>query len=166
MRPILEARGIAKSYVAGLGRCWARVQVLREVSFAIEAGERVLLTGARGAGKTTLLHCLTGLRRPDAGIVRWEGRRGPPYRLCIEPGQVAAGAHACAIVDLPDDPPSAGDFVEALYGGATTRRGWLVLARCPGPLAELAHRSLLLHDGMLHEHRPARPRRVAEHEVR
>ncbi|ECJ0533852.1 ATP-binding cassette domain-containing protein, partial [Salmonella enterica] len=35
------------------------------LSFTVEAGEWVQVTGGNGAGKTTLLRLLTGLARPD-----------------------------------------------------------------------------------------------------
>jgi phosphonate transport system ATP-binding protein len=44
-------------------------KVLRDVSFAIERGERVALIGRSGVGKTTLLQHLFGLRRADAALV-------------------------------------------------------------------------------------------------
>lgn len=40
---------------------------VREVSFAVAAGERVALVGANGSGKTTLLHLLDGLYFPQSG---------------------------------------------------------------------------------------------------
>lgn len=39
------------------------------LSFTLNAGEWVQITGSNGAGKTTLLRLLTGLSRPDAGDV-------------------------------------------------------------------------------------------------
>ncbi len=36
-------------------------------------GEALGLFGASGAGKSTLLELLVGLRRPDAGVLRWRG---------------------------------------------------------------------------------------------
>lgn len=45
--------------------------VLRGVSFALPAGGALLLAGANGAGKSTLLRLIAGLRRPDAGTLRW-----------------------------------------------------------------------------------------------
>ena len=42
-------------------------QVLNDVSFNIEQGEKVVLLGANGSGKTTLLKILNGLIQPAAG---------------------------------------------------------------------------------------------------
>lgn len=45
-----------------------------DLSFSLKAGEWVQITGSNGAGKTTLLRLLTGLSRPDAGEVLWQGQ--------------------------------------------------------------------------------------------
>mgnify|MGYP003338246894 CR=1 FL=1 len=45
-------------------------QALQDVSFSIDTGELVFVTGHSGAGKSTLLKLLNGLLRPDAGVVR------------------------------------------------------------------------------------------------
>lgn len=47
-----------------LGRVWA----LREVSLALQAGERLALVGSNGSGKTTLLRLMHGLLAPTEGI--------------------------------------------------------------------------------------------------
>ena len=47
---------------------------LRDVGFAIERGEFVVVTGRIGSGKTTLLRTLLGLLTPDEGTIRWNGR--------------------------------------------------------------------------------------------
>ena len=47
---------------------------LRDVTCTVRAGERVALVGANGAGKTTLVKVLTGLYRPTAGRVLYDGR--------------------------------------------------------------------------------------------
>jgi zinc/manganese transport system ATP-binding protein len=55
--------------------------ILRDVSFAIRAGEFVAVIGPNGAGKSTLLRVLLGLIRPASGSVRVLGRpaeRGNP----------------------------------------------------------------------------------------
>lgn len=49
--------------------------------FAVAPGRWMMLTGANGSGKSTLLRILSGLARPTAGEVRWQGqpcRAGDP----------------------------------------------------------------------------------------
>jgi cobalt/nickel transport system ATP-binding protein len=48
--------------------------ILRDVSFSIEPGERVVLLGANGSGKSTLLKILNGLVTPTAGRWLWHDR--------------------------------------------------------------------------------------------
>ena len=49
------------------------LQALWEVSFKVEKEEIVALIGPNGAGKTTSLKTITGLLRPFAGEIRFEG---------------------------------------------------------------------------------------------
>jgi hypothetical protein len=161
MATLLEAIGLGKSYVAGHGRCWARVQVLSALSLTLAEGERVAVLGARGAGKTTLLHCLTGLRRLDAGTVRWAARRGPPYVLCTTPSDLFARG-ASQLVELPDESRLAGEWVEALHDRHSSSLGWLVLTSRLAPLLPLCHRALELHEGALRPVATPASWRVAE----
>ena len=46
-------------------------QVLGDVSFTVESGERLAIIGPHGVGKTTLMRCLAGDLAPSAGSVRW-----------------------------------------------------------------------------------------------
>jgi branched-chain amino acid transport system ATP-binding protein len=62
---VLEVRGLASHY--------GRVQALHGVDMAVGARETVALVGANGAGKTTLLNAVSGLHRPSAGSVLFEG---------------------------------------------------------------------------------------------
>jgi heme exporter protein A len=44
-----------------------------DLSFAVDAGQSLLVTGPNGAGKTTLIRILAGLLRPTGGELRLEG---------------------------------------------------------------------------------------------
>jgi putative ABC transport system ATP-binding protein len=46
-------------------------RILNRVSFTVEPGTVVAVTGPSGAGKTTLLHAIAGLVQPDTGTVSW-----------------------------------------------------------------------------------------------
>ena len=47
---------------------------LKNVSFRLERGEMIFLTGASGSGKSVLLHLAVGLLKPDEGQIFVEGR--------------------------------------------------------------------------------------------
>ncbi len=61
-RMVVEADGLAKSY--------GPKQVLSNVRFSIERGDRVALVGVNGAGKSTLIKLLTGVEQPTSGSIR------------------------------------------------------------------------------------------------
>jgi ABC-type branched-subunit amino acid transport system ATPase component len=50
------------------------ITVLRGISMSVAAGEILGMLGRNGMGKTTLIRCLSGLIRPDAGRVAFDGR--------------------------------------------------------------------------------------------
>ena len=64
--PMLEVRDLHAGY--GLTR------VLEGVSLHVNAGEIVAVLGSNGAGKTTLNMAISGLVKPRAGSVTFEGR--------------------------------------------------------------------------------------------
>jgi heme exporter protein B len=51
----------------------AGLPIFRDVSFAIDAGQALLVTGPNGSGKTTLLRLIAGLIRPTQGQVTLAG---------------------------------------------------------------------------------------------
>jgi branched-chain amino acid transport system ATP-binding protein len=63
--PILEASGVTMAF--------GGVRALSDVSVSFAAGEICGLIGPNGAGKTTLFDCLTGIRRPTSGSIRYGG---------------------------------------------------------------------------------------------
>ena len=59
--------------IEGLRAGYGEVQILRDVSLKVDAGEMVTLVGSNGAGKSTLLNAICGIVRPTAGRVRLDG---------------------------------------------------------------------------------------------
>jgi branched-chain amino acid transport system ATP-binding protein len=65
-------------------RRFGGLTAVREVSFAIEAGELFGLIGPNGAGKTTLFNLITGIYAPSEGAIALEDRPIgglPPHRV-------------------------------------------------------------------------------------
>ena len=69
----LSARGRSVLRVDGLQCRYGRVAAVRDLSISVERAELVVLIGANGAGKTTTLKAISGLIRPAAGTIRFEG---------------------------------------------------------------------------------------------
>ena len=67
--PLLEARGVHKSYWMGE----REIHVLRGASFALRAGEMASLVGPSGVGKSTFLHVVGTLDPPTQGQVLFDG---------------------------------------------------------------------------------------------
>lgn len=74
-RPSLSVEKLAKVYEHG----GEPLEVIRDVSFDVAAGEMVCIIGPSGCGKTTLLRCMSGLLEPTAGRAVIDGSpvRGP-----------------------------------------------------------------------------------------
>lgn len=78
--PAVEFEGLVRRYRPQRG---GERLALAGVTFAVEAGERMVVVGPSGSGKTTLLRLVAGLEAPDAGTLRLGGRDGrglPPER--------------------------------------------------------------------------------------
>jgi branched-chain amino acid transport system ATP-binding protein len=67
------ADGPAVLEAVGLGRAFGGVVALRDYAIRIEAGDLIGLIGPNGAGKTTVFNLLSGVFRPDAGRIYWQG---------------------------------------------------------------------------------------------
>jgi lipoprotein-releasing system ATP-binding protein len=70
MAPLLEVRGLVKTFVSGE----ETLRVLRGIDFAAAEGEFTAVVGQSGTGKSTFLHIMGGLDRPSEGEVVFEGR--------------------------------------------------------------------------------------------
>lgn len=67
--PILQVEHLTKYYEIGT----QAVRALEDVSFSVEAGEFVAITGTSGSGKSTLLHLIGGVDEPTSGKVFVDG---------------------------------------------------------------------------------------------
>ena len=65
MEPMLKVTDLAVSY--------GHVEALRGISIEVQKGQIVSIIGANGAGKTTLLRTISGLVKPKAGSIAFEG---------------------------------------------------------------------------------------------
>jgi branched-chain amino acid transport system ATP-binding protein len=73
---LLEVRGLRVSY--------GGINAVKGIDLDVQDGELVTLIGCNGAGKTTTLKALSGLIKPAAGRVRYQGRditAQPSHRL-------------------------------------------------------------------------------------
>jgi cell division transport system ATP-binding protein len=64
---MISASAVSKRYPEGL-------QALNDVSFEIDAGEMVFITGHSGAGKSTLFRLLAAIERPTSGSIVVNGQ--------------------------------------------------------------------------------------------
>ena len=66
---ILRCESLTRTYPSG-GR---EITVLRDITFELETGRTLAITGPSGSGKSTLLGLLAGLDRPTSGRVVLDG---------------------------------------------------------------------------------------------
>jgi ribose transport system ATP-binding protein len=64
--PLLEVRRIGKSF--------AGVRALKEVSLTLQPGEVLAIVGENGAGKSTLMRIIAGVMTPDEGEILVDGK--------------------------------------------------------------------------------------------
>src|SRR4026207_1562969 len=77
---------------------YANIPALARVSLAIDQGEIVTLIGSNGAGKSTTLKTISGLLRPRAGEIWFDGKRldgAAPPEGGGRGGWAAAARDAC-----------------------------------------------------------------------
>ena len=75
METLLELQGVNK-YFNG-------VHALRNIDFRLGRGEVVAILGDNGAGKSTLVKVISGLHRPESGVLRVRGKPFPWQRYTV-----------------------------------------------------------------------------------
>jgi ABC-2 type transport system ATP-binding protein len=83
----IEVEGLGKTFVQGRGAKRRTVEAVRDITFAVESGERLAYIGPNGAGKSTSIKMLTGILHPTSGAahvlgyVPWRDRRRLTRRI-------------------------------------------------------------------------------------
>jgi alpha-D-ribose 1-methylphosphonate 5-triphosphate synthase subunit PhnL len=90
-QPILSVRDVQKTFTMHL-QGGTQLQVLRNVSFEVSAGECVVLGGASGAGKSSILKMAYGNYAADTGsiVLATGGQSGPVDLASADPRRVLA----------------------------------------------------------------------------
>ncbi|MBV1702845.1 MAG: LPS export ABC transporter ATP-binding protein [Hyphomicrobiales bacterium] len=71
--------GILGAY--NLGKTYGQRQVVKDVSLTVRQGEAVGLLGPNGAGKTTVFYMISGLVKPDKGLITLDGNNVTPLPM-------------------------------------------------------------------------------------
>jgi branched-chain amino acid transport system ATP-binding protein len=88
--------------VEGLVVAYGGVVAVDGLSLRVRPGQIVALIGANGAGKTSTLSAISGVVRPRAGSIRWDGRElsgRPPHRI-VDAGVVQVPEGRAILVGL------------------------------------------------------------------
>ncbi len=75
--PLLELRGLSKTFTERRGLSVQRVHALRGVDLRVHPGEIVALVGESGSGKSTALRLVARLTDPTGGELLFRGERVP-----------------------------------------------------------------------------------------
>lgn len=60
--------------VNGINAFYGKIQVLKNISLEVEEGSIVTILGANGAGKTTTMKTISGMLKPQAGSIQFQGQ--------------------------------------------------------------------------------------------
>ncbi len=101
--------------ISDLHVSYGRTEAVKGVDLVVEAGTAVCLIGANGAGKSSIMRAVSGLLRPSAGRVRFDGCDITGWR----PHRIAAAG----LVQVPEGRQI---FAELSVAENLTLGGWLV----------------------------------------
>jgi heme exporter protein A len=148
--------------------------VFKPVSFSLEAGELMLITGDNGCGKTTLIRILAGVLAPSQGRIDWAdgGRVYVGHMLAVKDDLtvtenidfmrqfIGHGAHSTAeIVERVGLRRVSEQAARTLSAGQRKRCALarLLLSDAPlwlldEPYSNLDKQGMIMLDGILHRH--------------
>jgi ABC-type sugar transport system ATPase subunit len=112
LAPALELRGLSKKF--------GRVTALEGVDLTARSGEILAIVGDNGAGKSTLIKAISGIYRPDEGVILVDGQS----TTFTSPADARTAGIATVFQDLA--------LVECLdvstnmFIGQLPRKGWFV----------------------------------------
>ena len=109
------------------------VDVIKDVSFKIDAGERVAIIGPNGIGKTTLMQLLAGKLKPLRGTIEWVENADPGYMPQDPQAEFAEKMDLFAWMSQwtgkgDDDQLVRGTLGRLLFSGDETRKSVQVLS--------------------------------------
>lgn len=110
--PLLSLERLAVRY--------GEIEAVHELSLSVEVGEVVALLGSNGAGKSTTLRAISGLLRPAAGQIVFDGR---PIASLAPEAIVKLG-----IAHVPEG--------RRLFPGLSTRENIMLGASCRGRVSK------------------------------
>jgi iron complex transport system ATP-binding protein len=141
VEPLTSVEAVSYAYPLPDG---GRREVLRGLDLRLARGELVALVGTNGSGKTTLLRLLAGVLRPDAGVVRFDGRPVDEWRrvelarrVTVLPQQLdlPVGFRVAELVEMGRAPHARG-----LFGATEEDERAVARALADADALDLAHR--------------------------
>lgn len=92
---VVRVDNVARTFGTGT----TAVVAIHGITCTINAGDRIVLSGASGSGKTTLLHLLAGLDTPTTGTISWPAIG---ERTQLRPGPIAVVFQAISLLPALD----------------------------------------------------------------
>jgi len=59
--------------IIDVSKSFGSIEALSKITFSVAKGEIIAILGPSGCGKSTLLSIIAGLKKPNTGMIRWNG---------------------------------------------------------------------------------------------